>query len=483
MIQIELSKALDGISDTDNFTSEEQVLGVSANSKEIIPGFIFVAIKGAKFDGNNFIDEAIERGAICVISDSKDVKVTNQIIKVRNCRKVIGKISANLYDHPHKKIKIIGVTGTNGKTSTTLILKSILESYGKKVLQIGTLGVIPNIVNEDFGLTTPDSRDIFKILSIAVQQKYEFAILEVSSHALSQNRVDNIEFDFTGFTNLTLDHLDYHGTIDSYFNEKKKLFGLVKDSGSSLILNDGIYGRYICSNFKNTNTVSFKNVDADFKCEQFNLEHDSTSASFNFKGTSINISSKLVGKYNLENIILAAAIAFEIGADIESIKNGIISCEFIPGRYENIINEGPGIIISDYGHTPDAYTNVLKSIKGLYENKNIKVLFGAGGNRDKSKRVEMAKAIELFAVQCYVAPDNPRYENIDDINDDIIKGFSKHIYQVFSNREYGLKAALAELSSDDILIIFGKGNEEYQEIDGKKIYYSDRKIIENFYAN
>ena len=281
MTQIELNKALDGIIDCSDSLSGEQVLGVSSNSKEIIPGFIFVAIKGAKFNGNDFIDEALDRGAICVISDSKDIKDTNQIIKVKNCRKVIGKISANLYDHPQKKIKIIGVTGTNGKTSTTLILKSILESYGKKVLQIGTLGVIPNIVDKNFGLTTPNTKDIFKILSVAVQQQYEFAIFEVSSHALSQNRIDNLEFDFTGFTNLTLDHLDYHGTIDNYFNEKKKLFGLVKDNGSSLILNDSNYGKAICSKYKNTCTVSFKDSDADFQCKQFNLDHDGTTASFN----------------------------------------------------------------------------------------------------------------------------------------------------------------------------------------------------------
>ena len=214
------------------------------------------------------------------------------------------------------------------------------------MLQIGTLGVIPNIVNNDFGLTTPDSIDIFKILNTAVEEEYDFAILEVSSHALSQNRIDNLKFDFAGFTNLTLDHLDYHSTIENYFNEKKKLFGLIKDDGSSLILNDSSYGKDICNEYDNTNTISFKNKDADFYCLDFSLDYNGTTAIFNFKGTSIDIASKLVGKYNLENIILAATIAFEIGVDIASIKDGISSCEFIPGRYEFISNKGPAVIIS-----------------------------------------------------------------------------------------------------------------------------------------
>jgi len=483
MTPIELSKALDGVVDLDSSLLGKQVLGISANSKEIGPGFVFIAISGSKFDGNNFINEALLKGAVCVISDSKHIEQTNEIMKVENARKALGKISANFYRHPEKKIKLIGVTGTNGKTSTTLILKNILESYGKKVLQIGTLGVIPNIVNNDFGLTTPDSIDIFKILNTAVEEEYDFAILEVSSHALSQNRIDNLKFDFAGFTNLTLDHLDYHSTIENYFNEKKKLFGLIKDDGSSLILNDSSYGKDICNEYENTNTISFKSKDADFYCLDFSLDHNGTTAIFNFKGTSIDIASKLVGKYNLENIILAATIAFEIGVDIASIKDGISSCKFIPGRYEFISNKGPAVIISDYGHTPDAYANVLESIKDVYRSKNIKVLFGAGGNRDKSKRAEMAKAIELFAVQCYLAPDNPRFENIDDINREVVQGFSKNIYEIFNDRKKGLIAALEELTEADILIIFGKGNEEYQEIDGKKLYYSDRKIIEEFYES
>ncbi len=199
MIPIELNKALHGVVDLDNSLFNEHVLGITTNSKEVGPGFIFIAISGSKFDGNNFIDEALDNGAICVISDSNGIEHSNKILKVKNARESLGKISANFYNNPQDKIKLIGVTGTNGKTSTTLILKSILESHGKKVLQIGTLGIIPNIVNEDFGLTTPDSINIFKVLSLAVEQKYDFAILEVSSHALSQKRIDNLRFDFVRF--------------------------------------------------------------------------------------------------------------------------------------------------------------------------------------------------------------------------------------------------------------------------------------------
>ena len=483
MTPIEINKVLHGIADFDNSLFDEHVLGVSTNSKEVGPGFIFIAIKGSKFDGNNFIHDALDNGAICAISDSKEIEYTDKIINVEDARESLGKIAANFYNNPQHKIKLIGVTGTNGKTSTTLILKSILEFHGKKVLQIGTLGVIPNIINEDFGLTTPDPLNIFKILNEAVEKKYDFAILEVSSHALSQKRISNLRFDFAGFTNLTLDHLDYHGTIDNYFNEKKKLFGLVKDAGSSLILSDTSYGEKICSEYANTHTISLDNNKADFYCSNFTLDHKGTSANFNFKGTSIDISSKLVGKYNLENIILAASIAFKVGVNVNDIRDGIASCKSIPGRYETIPNKGPAVIVSDYGHTPDAYTNFLKSIRKLHHDKNIKVLFGAGGNRDQSKRAKMAQAVEEFADLAYLVPDNPRFEDINDINNDVIAGFSKEIFKVFDNRKHGLLAALENLDSDDILIIFGKGNEKFQEINGEKLYYSDREIIEDFYAS
>ena len=198
---------------------------------------------------------------------------------------------------------------------------------------------------------------------------------------------------------------------------------------------------------------------------------------------SLEINSKLKGRYNLENIVLASSIALELGVQSSIVEKGINNCNYISGRHENISKPGFPDIIVDYGHTPDAYVNMLSSLKEIYPNKKIKVLFGAGGNRDQSKRTEMAKAVEQFATECYVVPDNPRFENINDINNDVVKGFSKDIYTVFDDREKGLLIALEHLDTDDILVIFGKGNEEFQEINGKKLHYSDRKIIDSFYAS
>jgi|TARA_Y100000389_G_scaffold72067_2_gene68840 UDP-N-acetylmuramoyl-L-alanyl-D-glutamate--2,6-diaminopimelate ligase len=483
MTPIEINKVLEGIATPHSSLNGVKVLGITSDSRQVSNGYIFIAINGNECDGNEFIDQAITDGAICIISDSDKIEPDINIIKVKNTRKILGVLASNFYNNPQESIQLIGVTGTNGKTSTTTILKNILEASGNKVIQIGTLGILPKIFDIDFELTTPSSIDIFRILHEAVNKNYDFAILEVSSHALSQNRVNNISFDYAGFTNLSLDHLDYHGNIKNYFNEKKKLFTMVKNNGSSMVLADSSFGKEICDEYKNTKTVSLKNMSADFFCKDFELNHSFTNAEFNFKGSSFKISSSLIGNYNLQNIILAASIAFEVGTDINSIQKGIKSCKSIPGRYEFIKNKGKSMIVSDYGHTPDAYENVLQSISEVYKNKNIKILFGAGGNRDKSKRPEMAKAIERFATQCYLAPDNPRLENIHDINSDVIKGFSKNIFQVFDKRENALKAALSEMSSNDILIIFGKGIEEYQDINGERIFYSDREIIRDFYES
>ena len=483
MIEIVIEEVLRNIAQPNSTILGEKVSGITSNSKEVQPNFIFVAIQGVNVDGNQFIEEALNKKAVCVISDSNDVEETDRIIKVDNARKALTCLASNYYGNPEKHIKTIGITGTNGKTSTTLILKDILEADGKKVIQIGTLGVIPDITNLNLSLTTPDSISLFQILHHAVTEQFDYAILEVSSHALSQNRVDSIAFDAVGFTNFSLDHLDYHKSLENYFNDKKKLFHLIKDGNNPLVLSDSSYGEDICKDYPNSKKISLKNDQADYFCTEFSINQDGITGTMVSGNCSLEINSELKGRYNLENIILASSIALELGVQPSIVEKGINNCNYISGRHENISKPGFPDIIVDYGHTPDAYVNMLSSLKEIYPNKKIKVLFGAGGNRDQSKRTEMAKAVEQFATECYVVPDNPRFENINDINNDVIKGFSKEMFTVFDDRKKGLLIALEHLDADDILVIFGKGNEEFQEINGKKLYYSDRKIIESFYAS
>ena len=483
MIEIVIEKVLRNIAQPNSAILGEKVSGITSNSKEVQPNFVFVAIQGVNVDGNQFIEEALNKKAVCVISDSNDVEETDRIIKVENARKALTCLASNYYGNPEKHIKTIGITGTNGKTSTTLILKDILEADGKKVIQIGTLGVTPDITNLDLSLTTPDSISLFQILHHAVKEQFDYAVLEVSSHALSQNRVDSIAFDAVGFTNFSLDHLDYHKSLENYFNDKKKLFNLIKEGNNPLVLSDSSYGEDICKDYPNSKKISLKNDQADYFCTKFSINQDGITGTMVSGNCSLEINSELKGRYNLENIILASSIALELDVQPSIIEKGINNCNYISGRHENISKPGFPDIIVDYGHTPDAYVNMLSSLKEIYPNKKIKVLFGAGGNRDQSKRTEMAKAVEQFATECYIVPDNPRFENINDINNDVIKGFSKDIYTVFDDREKGLLIALEHLDVDDILVIFGKGNEEFQEINGKKLYYSDRKIIESFYAS
>ena len=483
MIEIVIEKVLRNIAQPNSAILGEKVSGITSNSKEVQPNFVFVAIQGVNVDGNQFIEEALNKEAVCIITDSNDIEETDRIIKVKNARKALTCLASNYYGNPEKHIKTIGITGTNGKTSTTLILKDILEADGKKVIQVGTLGVIPDITNLNLSLTTPDSISLFQILHHAVKEEFDYAVLEVSSHALSQNRVDSIAFDAVGFTNLSLDHLDYHKSLENYFNDKKKLFNLIKDGNNPLVLSDSSYGEDICKDYPNSKKISLKNDQADYFCTAFSINQDGITGTMVSDSCSLEINSELKGRYNLENIVLASSIALELGVQPSIVEKGINNCNYISGRHENISKPGFPDIIVDYGHTPDAYVNMLSSLKEIYPNKKIKVLFGAGGNRDQSKRTEMAKAVEQFATECYVVPDNPRFENINDINNDVVKGFSKDIYTVFDDREKGLLIALEHLDTDDILVIFGKGNEEFQEINGKKLHYSDRKIIDSFYAS
>ena len=478
---IEIDKVLNTILDDSIELPKVLVQGLTNNSSKVKKGFIFFAYKGDNYDGNEFIEDAFNNGACLAISDSDKLESQKNVIKVDDVRTAAGIACSNFYNFPQNKVKLIGITGTNGKTSTSTILKSILDAENEKTLQIGTSGIKPSL-DINSGLTTPDIFDLYEILNHAVNNGFKNVVLEVSSHALSQRRIENISFDITAFTNLTLDHLDYHKTMEEYFFEKLKLFDLNKKNGSSVVMIDDEYGKRISELNSHAKCISLENKDVDYSCTSFKINDLGITGTLAWDSKTLDFQSKLFGSFNLENLILAAAIAVELNISRQSISEGIKNCTNIDGRLHLVENKINQMIFLDYGHTPDAYLKVLKTLKDNFSHP-LKVLFGAGGGRDKSKRPKMAEVVEKYSVECYLAPDNPRFEDIESINNDVIKGFSNENHHSFNDRKEALKFALTNLKSDEILIIFGKGTEEYQEINGTKHFYSDSDIIKEFYEN
>ena len=351
---IEIDKVLNTILNESIELPKILVQGLTNNSSKVKKGYIFFAFKGENNDGNDFIEDAFKNGACLAITDSKKLESQENVVKVEDVRIAAGIACSNFYNFPQNKVKLIGITGTNGKTSTSTILKSILDAKNEKTLQIGTSGIQPSCeINP--GLTTPDIFDLYEILNYAVNENYKNVILEVSSHALSQRRIENIFFDITAFTNLTHDHLDYHETMDEYFSEKLKLFNLNKDNGSSVVMIDDEYGKRIAELNSNVKRISLKNEDADYFCTSFSINSFGLAGTLAWDSETLDFESKLIGSFNLENLILAASIAIELNISAQSIAKGIENCINIDGRLHLVENQKNQMIFLDYAHSPDAY--------------------------------------------------------------------------------------------------------------------------------
>ena len=457
--------------------------GIKTDSNKVTKGDIFVAIKGNNYDGNNYISQAVKSGACAIITDSHSCELIhpNQI-KVENSRKAISSISASFYNNPSKRLKVIGITGTNGKTSTAWLITSILKEAGLKVAQIGTLGIITDEKVTKKGLTTPDPITLHKTFSILEKNKFTHVVMEVSSHALDQHRVDDVDFDLAIFTNLTQDHLDYHKSMESYYSAKSKLFKSLDPKAISIINNSSKYSEKF-KKASNCKVVTFsKTKKSDFYFDnEFSSTLNGITGQISFKNTNYKIKSKLVGDFNCENILASVAASHVLKIEQKAIELGIQNCHVVPGRMESFELLSGAKAIIDYAHTPDAYQKVLETInKKVFGLNNIYVVFGAGGERDRLKRPQMAQISEKFATHTFVVPDNPRKENTKTITKDIIAGFNCNNYSLFENREKGLKKALSLAKKDDLIIILGKGRENYQKIGNLKIRHSDLKIIQNF---
>ena len=456
-----------------------KISGVNIDSTKIKPGDLFIAISGSKYDGHDFIPEAIKNGAKAIITNGRsfpNLRVPQ--LKVKNPRKVASIVAASFYQNPSRNLKMIGITGTNGKTTVCSILSKILECAGYNIAQLGTLGLKSKLINLPKTLTTPDAISLQKTLSFLKKNKYSHVIMEVSSHGIDQHRTDCIDFDFAVFTNLTPEHLDYHKSMESYFRTKAQLFKHLKNDAVAIINDDDQYGKRLKSEIKCQKTCFSMKDKNQIHYKSLSMSLDGISGKIKVGNHNYMIQSKLIGAFNAENILSALAVAHSLGIRKDIIEKGIKLCSSIDGRMEIFNQKNGSKVIVDYAHTPDAYQKVLSTIKNLSSiNSRLLLVFGAGGERDKTKRSKMAKIAEMYSDYCFITPDNPRNENPKQISKDIIKGFKGSNYLLFDNREEGLKSALNKSEENDIIVVLGKGREEYQEIANEKIFYSDIDII------
>lgn len=452
--------------------TETEFKGMEYDSRKIKNGDIFVALEGSVSDGHNYIKQAIENGAKGVLVSKKvEPEFPVEYILVKDLRKNLGKIASNFYGYPQKKLKIIGITGTNGKTTSTYLLESILGK--EKVARIGTVEYKIGDEVIEAPNTTPESLDIVKMCKKAVEKGLEYLVMEVSSHALSLGRVDMLEFDVASFTNLTLDHLDYHENMDNYFQAKRKLFTMLKDSKKSSINIDDIYGDRLYKEFGGYSYSLTKSADLTGEIVEFHS--DGQFVRLNLMGEMFEEKLAILGRYNLYNVLGVIGIALQLGIEKNIILEKLKDIKGAPGRFE-LVNCGQDyIVVVDYAHTGDALENILKSINELKKGRVITV-FGCGGDRDATKRPIMGEIAQRLSDIAILTSDNPRTEDPHLIIEDVKKGMNGDNYLVEEDREHAIMKAIEIAQKNDIILIAGKGHETYQILGRKKIHFDDREI-------
>jgi len=460
------------------------ISGVEIDSRKIKEDFIYIAIKGFVSDGHSYINSALKKGAKLIVCERIPGDINDDIsyIEVDNSRKTEAVIANWFYDFPTNKLDVIAITGTNGKTSTTYILESLLGQAGIKTGIIGTIGykIGDNLTPLDN--TTPDSLELMQILKKMNEASVKVVIMEVSSHALSLYRVYGLNFNIVVFTNLTQDHLDFHTDMEDYYNAKKLLFTEYldysnKEDKKNLINTDDKYGEKLFNELSGEKySMSVNSKNTDFFLNNYNLQIDKTKLDVN-DNDKFNIETKLIGEYNLYNILTAISVAKLYNVSNSNIKKALSVIEQIPGRLQQVAGKP---IFIDYAHTPDAVEKVTETLKQLIEGKLITVL-GAGGDRDKGKRPLMALAGMKNSDFLILTSDNPRTENpemiLDDLEAPLIKNNQGPFYARIVNRSNAIKRAIEMLEEGDALVICGKGHEDYQIIGNEKTHFSDYEEV------
>ncbi len=457
---------------------EIKIEGITADSREVKKGFLFVAIKGINTDGHKYINKAVKNGASAIICQVENVKTGEATkIVVKNSQEILGIAAANYYDNPSEKLKLIGIIGTNGKTTTATILHKLFLKLGNKT---GLISTIKNYINKteiEAKYTTPDAVNFNKLLNKMVQAGCEYCFAEISSHAIAQSRTAGTKFTGGVFTNITHEHLDYHKTFKEYLNVKKKFFDNLPKNAFALTNIDDKNGLFVLQNTKAKKYEYSLNSIADFKTS---IEEKL------FEGTLLNIDNSqmwtlLTGRFNAYNITAAYATAALLKKEKQEILQSLSSIPAIKGRFETITGKNK-IAIIDYAHTADALKNVLETINDIRNNEQkIITVCGAGGDRDKTKRPEMAKIAANLSDKLILTSDNPRTEKPEEIIEEMyagVKEYDLHKTVKITNRKEAIKIAAMLAEKNDIILIAGKGHENYQEINGVRYEFDDKKIVQ-----
>lgn len=453
---------------------------VTDDSRSVSAGDLFIAKKGFTEDGACFIAAAIKSGArVIVAQEPFDAPTGVAKILVRDTRSALGAIADNFYGHPSDKLKVIGITGTNGKTTITYLLESIIKAAGSEAGVIGTINYrIKNRILPAKN-TTPGPMELQSLLADMVKKGIAYAVMEVSSHSLDQGRVDRMLFDAAIFTNLTGDHLDYHKTMAGYFKAKSRLFGKLKKSGAAILNGDDKLVVSLRRSLKNVIVYGTKN-NADVMARDIRLSMDGTSFTVKTRKGSFRIETRLIGMHNVSNILAATAAALALKIPIAAIVKGVRRLEAVPGRLEAVEAGQPFKVFVDFAHTEDALFNVLSLLREIAK-KRIVTVFGCGGNRDRIKRPRMGKVACRFSDHVIITSDNPRSEAPGDIVSEIEEGvrgaFSN--YDIVVDRREAIAKALRVAEAGDIVVIAGKGHETYQIIKDRTLAFDDRMVVKN----
>lgn len=475
-----------------NIQNNNVISGIAYNSKEVKKGDIFVCLIGEKSDGHNYIKEAEEKGAVGVLAQI-NINSSLPVIYVKDTQIALAKLANLFYKEPSKKIRIIGVTGTNGKTTTTHLIQHILEKNQIKAALIGTLGTRENIESPylDAKHTTPQAPELQKQIRSFVDKGFTHLVMEVSSHALALHRVEDTNFSGAVLTNVTQDHLDFHLTMEEYYKAKLKLFEMInhsswKDKYTVINKDEKLYEEFKKIIKKDIKIINYgiKN-NADLKADNINFGLDNTSFSLLIKEGTFKIISKLNGLFNVYNVLSAISVTYAEGIPLNKVAYAVKDAKEVAGRFQIIRNsKNPDlpVCIVDYAHTPDGLENILQAVRHMLNsiNKNGKLIcvFGCGGDRDPTKRPKMGRIAESLSDLVVVTSDNPRTEEPKQIISDILSGISNTSNIIVElDRRTAIQIAISKAKQNDIVVVAGKGHEDYQILKDKTIHFDDREEV------